>query len=174
MKHFIMLIAYILTVAAVLAIVSCKSTPPAPMAVIEALCAAEAMLPAGTAYSSDAPKGDKEYLPPALLFSAYGIPDGYVGIEKAAVRLSGNGHPTEFAVFLCKDAEYAEDVALFCKNRLNALSLNSAFSSDLAGISKEDYDRYLSSAAVIISGRYVALIISSDVPAAKRALIKAL
>ena len=174
MKQFIMLVAYLLTIATVLVIVSCRSVPTAPDGAVRAICAAEAMLPAGQLYHSDAPEGSPEYLPPALLATAYGIPDGYGGIEKAAVRLSGNGHPCEFAVFLCKDADTAEDVSLFCKNRLRSLSLNASFSANEIGMSREEYDAYLSSAAIIISGRYVAFIISSDVPAARRAFIKAI
>ena len=174
MKHFIMLTAYLLSIAVVLLIVSCKSAPVPPEKAVSAMCEAESMLPSGSLYYSDAPAGSENYLPPALLASAYGIPIGYSGIEKAAVRLSGNGHPCEFAVFLCKDANTAEDVALFCRNRVAALSLNSSFSSKLAGISKEEYDSYISSATVVISGRYVALIISSDAPVAKRAFLKAI
>lgn len=174
MKQFIMLVAYLLTVAIVLLTVSCKSAPASPESAVRAMCAAEAMLPAGQIYHSDAPEGSPEYLPPELLASAYGIPKDYAGIEKAAVRLSGNGHPSEFAVFLCKDANTAEDVALFCRNRIASLALNSSFSSKLAEMSKEEYDGYLSSATVAISGRYVAFIISSDVPTAKKAFLKAI
>ena len=174
MKQFIMLVAYLLTVAIVLLTVSCKSAPAAPESAVRAMCAAEAMLPAGQIYHSDAPEGSPEYLPPELLASAYGIPTGYNGIEKAAVRLSGNGHPSEFAVFLCKDANVAEDISLFCKNRLRALSLNAFFSAKELGMSKEEYSNYISSAAIIISGRYVAFIISSDVPTAKKAFLKAI
>lgn len=173
MKQFIMLMAYLLTVAIVLLTVSCKSVPTSPESAVRAMCAAEAMLPAGQIYHSNAPEGSPEYLPPELLASAYGIPKDYAGIEKAAVRLSGNGHPSEFAVFLCKDANTAEDVALFCRNRIASLALNSSFSSKLAEMSKKEYDGYLSSATVVISGRYVAFIISSDVPTSKKAFLKA-
>ena len=174
MKRFILFAAYILILAAVVLFASCKRIITPPESIVNAMCAAEAMLPAGNIYYSDAPEGSESYLPSALLAAAYGLPDGYEGIEKAAIRLSGGGHPCEFAVFLCKDANSAEDVSLFCKNRIRSLTLNSAFSSDLVGITKEEYDGYLSSATVVISGRYVALIISSDPPTAKKAFLKAI
>ena len=174
MKRFIILTAYLLIVAIVLLLVSCKRSLASPEDAVRAMCDAEAMLPAGVLYHSNAPDGSEGYLPAKLLDAAYGIPTDYEGIEKAAVRLSGGGHPCEFAVFLCKDSNSAEDIALFCKNRIGSLSLNASFSSNLADMSKEEYDGYLSSATVVISGRYVALIISSDVHSAKRAFFKAI
>ena len=174
MKRFIMLAAYILILAAAVLFASCKRIITPPESIVHAMCAAEAMLPAGNIYYSDAPEGSEGYLPSALLAAAYGIPDGYEGIEKAAVRLSGGGHPCEFAVFLCKDAKAAEDVSLFCKNRIRSLTLNSAFSSNLTSMTKEEYDGYLSSASVVISGRYVAFMISSDPPSAKKAFLRAI
>ena len=174
MKRFAFLAAYILILTAVILFASCKRIITSPESIVGAMCTAEAMLPAGTLYYSDAPEGSDNYMPSALLSAAYGIPDGYEGIERAAIRLSGGGHPTEFAVFLCKNANASEDVALFCKNRLSSLSLNASFSAKLAGMTKEEYDGYLSSATVVISGRYVAFIISSDPTTAKRAFLKAI
>ena len=174
MKRFIMFVAYMLAVAAVILFASCKKITAAPVVAVREMCAAEISLPAGNLYYTDAPEGSENHLPTALLAAAFGIPVGFDGIEKAAIRLSSGGHPCEFAVFLCKDANSAEDVSLFCKNRLRTLSLNAAFTSEMAGMSREEYDSYISSATVVISGRYVALIISSDTHVAKKAFLKAI
>lgn len=174
MKRFVMFVAYMLVVAAVILFAACKKITAAPDVAVRAMCAAEVLLPAGNLYYTDAAEGNESYLPSALLVDAYGIPNDFNGIEKAAIWLSGGGHPTEFAVFLCKDADSAEDVSLFCKNRLRSLSLNAVFSSKQAGMPREEYDGYISSAKVVISGRYVALIISSDPFTAQKAFLKSI
>ena len=173
MKRFIMFVAYMLAVAAVILFASCKRITAAPDVAVRAMCAAEIALPAGNLYYTDAAEGSESYLPTALL-TAYGIPSEFNGIEKAAIRLSSGGHPTEFAVFLCKDADSTEDVSLFCQNRIRSLSLNAAFSSEQADMSRDEYDGYISSSRVVISGRYVALIISSDPDTAKKAFLRSI
>lgn len=144
-----------------------------PVDIVNEICLAEAGIPAGELYFSEAPEGSESFLPPELLSSAYGIPFDFEGIESAAVRLSANGHPFEVAVFLCKDAGSAEDVALFCRSRIKVLLRNSLFTSDQCGMSREDYEDYLSGASVTVSGRHVALIISSDQSRARRIFIGA-
>jgi hypothetical protein len=147
----------------------CACTPTrSPEAIVKEICLAEAGIPAGELYFSEAPEGSESFMPPELLSSAYGIPFDFEGLESAAVRLSANGHPFEVAVFLCKDAGSAEDVALFCRSRIKLLLRNSLFTSKQCGMSKEAYESYLSGASVTVSGRHVALIISSDPIRARR------
>lgn len=150
-----------------------KSSKVSPEELVLSMCRKEAGLPAGTLYSSDAPEGSSGYLPPTLLLSAYGIPVDFSGIEKAAIRLSERKHPCEFAVILCRDGRKAEDIALFFRSRLELLERNSATAALLCGMTYEEYIFYVSNATILISGRYVALIVSSDPSAAKRAFFGA-
>lgn len=156
-----------------LTLYSC-APPRSPESIVNEICLAEAGIPGGTIYYSDAPEGSGSFLPPELLSSAFEVPFNFDGIESAAIRLSDSGHPFEVAVFLCKDADSAEDVALFCRSRLRMLLRNSLFTSEQCGMSKEEYESYLSGASVTISGRHVALIISSDPKQTRRTFIKAI
>ena len=168
MKRFLPII-----IALALIFPSCASGRVSPYDVLRAVCDAEAGLPAGTFYSTDANEESPEFLRPELLAVAYGIPLDFDGIEGAAIRLSGKHHPAELAVFLCKDANAVEDVVLFCHQRIKALIQNSDLSAAVCGMSAEEYKEYVSGATVISSGRYVALIISSDPRYARRAFLKA-
>ena len=152
---------------------SCGNSPP-PSEIVNALYENELSPPPGVTLISDAREGSPEYLSPELLRSAYGIDRTRIGIISAAVRLSSFGSPCEFAVFFCNSRSAAEDVALFCRGRIDSLIRNAAGASSFSGIPLSDYLDYLNNAAVIISGRYVALIISSDTAAAKRTLYKLL
>ena len=174
MKKALRAVLILLTVIICLLAASCGKVPPSPQSIVTAICSAEAPLPVGRLYYSDAPEGSEEYLPFELLSDAYGVPFDYDGIEKAAVRLSANGHPAETAVFLCKNGNAAEDVALFCRSRISTLSRNALFSSKACGMALEEYESYLASASVTVSGRYVCLIISSDPAEARRAFLGAL
>ena len=167
-KTLPILIAIIITLSA------CSPTSVSPKEIVDRLCDAEIGLPSGTVYSTDALAKSPGFLSPQLLAVTYGIPLDFDGIESASVRLSGVRHPTEFAVFLCKDANAAEDTSLFCRQRISSLLKNASSSAPLCNMSVEDYNRYLSGAFVAVSGRYVALIISSDPSEARRAFIKAL
>ena len=159
--------------AILIALTSCSVKSVSPKDVILGLCDAEAGLPSGNIYSTDAEQGSPDFLRPELLAVTYGIPLDFDGVESAAIWLSGVKHPTEFAVFLCKDANAAEDVSLFCNQRLRDLQTNAHLSAPLCEMSEEKYKEYVSSALVTISGRYVALIISSDPRAARRAFVNA-
>lgn len=166
---------FVLLLAALFLCLSlCDCTPHRlPNDIVSEICLAEADIPSGTVYFSEAPEGSDGYLTAELLFTAYGIPKSFDGIESAAVRLSNSGHPFEIAVFLCMDANSAEDIALFCRSRIKTLLRNSLFTSKQCGMSKEEYESYLSEASVTVSGRYVALIVSSDPKHAKRIFINA-
>lgn len=166
-----LLLALLMLSPALLA--SCGKIYASPAVIIDALCSLEAGLPAGTVYFSEADEGSKGYLPPEMLSVTYGVPESFDGIEKAAVRPSGTGHPCEFAVFLCTDPNAAEDVALFCTQRIESLLKNARAAAALCNMSYEDYTEYVKGATVTVSGRYVALIISSDPKEAGRAFIRA-
>ena len=161
-------------IAIIIALSACSPASVSPKEIVYSLCSAEIGLPAGRIYSTDAMENSPDFLSPELLAVTYGIPLDFGGIESAAIRLPGARHPIEFAVFLCKDASAAEDISLFCHRRIRDLLKNASSSAPLCNMSVEDYNRYLSGAFVTVSGRYVALIISSDPRSAKKALLKAL
>ena len=139
-----------------------------PADVVRALTDAEVRLPSGAFYFSEATPGSPNYLPRELLCSAYGIPPDFDGLEGAAIRLSSGGHPCEFAVFICKSSDSALDVALFCRQRLETLKRNSSYASANGSLSRDEYLKYLYDASILVSGRYAALIISSDPSLAER------
>lgn len=141
---------------------------PLPVDIVRALVDAEVCLPSGALYFSEAPIGSPEYLPTELLLSAYGLGIDLDEIESAAIRLSSGGHPCEFSVFLCKSSNAALDNAMFFRQRLDDLKKSASISSKKCGMTKDEYLEYLSDALIITSGRYVALIISSDHPYAER------
>ena len=152
---------------------SCTARNTTTKDIINQLCSAEAGLPSGAVYFSGSDPGKAEFLRKEMLATTFGIPLDFDGIESSAIWLSGFRHPCEFAVFLCKDANSAEDVALFCNQRIKFLLQNAYSSASLCGMSVYDYKAYISGAIVTISGRYVALIISSDPERARKEFIKA-
>ena len=161
-------------IAVIIVFSSCASEKTSPKEALLKICEAEARLPAGTIYSTDNDEGSPEFLRAELLAVAYGIPLDFSGIEKGAIRLSGARHPAEFAIFLCKDEKSVTDVIDFCNQRIRALQKNAVSSAPLCGMSREEYEKYLSGAFVAVSGRYVALIISSDPAVARRAFLRAI
>ena len=164
----------LILVAIVITFSSCSSRPTSPQSIIRHLCESEVGLPSGSLYFSDAAEGSAKSLEKELLAVAYGIPIDFDGIESAAIWLSSVRHPCEFAIFLCKDANAAEDISLFCNQRIRSLMQNASLSAPLCNMSTAEYREYISGAFVTVSGRYVALIISSDPDSARRAFIKAL
>ena len=167
MKRSLLILLIILT-----ALQSCTVKNTEPREIILRLCEAEAGLPSGQIYSTDADEGSPHHLRPELLTVTYGIPIDFDGIESGAVWLSGVRHPVEFAVFLCKNANSAEDISVFFNQRIKNLQKNAYLSAPLCDMSVENYKEYLSGASVTVSGRYVALIISSDPHNARRAFLK--
>lgn len=159
-------------IAIVITFTSCSPQKASPKDIVERLCGAEARLPAGTAYSTDADEDSPHFLRRELLAVTYGIPLDFDGIESGAIWLSGFRHPCEFAVFLCKDANAAEDISLFFNQRIRMLKKSSSISAHMCKMTVEEYTDYVSGATVTVSGRYVALIISSDPRTARRAFLK--
>ena len=152
---------------------SCSANP-SPHDIVSALSANETSLPPGRIYYSEANEGSDGYLPSSLLSAVYGIPDGFGGIQSCAIRLSSFFHPCEFAVFLCDSPNTAHSVATFCRQRLDTLKRSALSSSSMCGMTAEEYLSYLENAVVLISGRYVSLIISSTPTSAKKAFCMAL
>ena len=168
------LIALFLALMTVVGLTACRTKIPSPAEIVGKLTENEPSLPMGKTYYSDAVKDSGEHLSAELLHSAYGIPEDFDGIISAAVYLSSFGFPCEFAVFYCKSRAAAEDVALFCRERIDTVTQNAPEASSFGSVKLEDYLSYLKNSAVIISGRIVALIISADEASARRALYKAI
>ena len=145
-----------------------------PWDIVSTICEKEKSLPSGIIYSTSADEESDEFLSPRLLLAAYAIPSDFDGIESAAVWLSKGMHPSEFAVVLCKDGRRVEDVAMYFKNKLAMLQKNAPHASAVCGMTPELYASYISEAQVCISGRYVALLISSDAVSARRAFLGSL
>ena len=158
---------------AALLLTSCRAAPT-PLEAVRALYEIELSPPAGIFYSTESREGDESFLSSEMLASAYGIESTESGILSASIFMSTSGAPCEFAVFLCKSRDDAEDVALYCRSRIDTILKNAADSAKFSGISLEDYINAVRGAAVTVSGRYVSLIISSDVAAARRLLYRLL
>ena len=168
------LLSLILAITVTVALTSCARHKPSPADIVAALTAAEASLPEGRLYSSSSREGEDGFLPPEMLSAAYGFPADFDGLESVALRLSSFCHPCEFAIFLCRDHSAAEDVALFCRVRLSILRGSVGEAASFCGMTAEKYLEYLDSAVVIVSGRLVSLIISSDTAMAKKAFYSVL
>lgn len=159
--------------AAALILTSCRAAP-SPLEAVRALYENELSPPAGIIYSTEAREGERDHLSPELLSAAYGIQIDQSGIISAALFLSSSGEPCELAVFYCKSRSNAEDVALFCRSRLDTILKNAASAAKFSGIPLDEYLEAVRNAAVTVSGRYVSLIISSDTAAARKLLYKLL
>ena len=140
----------------------------APEDVVLALSENEIGLGGGRMYCFSATEGDESYLSDDMLLSLYGFDRGLSGLSNGAIYLSGFCYPCEFAVFVCESTSTAEDVALSLRSRVDFLYKNSSVAASFCEMTVEEYRAYIESAAVLISGRYVALIISSDTESAKR------
>lgn len=167
------LICLIMCLSALLTSLSGCAAKTAPEKVVSALCENEIGLGGGRIYYFSAHEGDEGYLPDDMLLSLYGFDRGLSGLSDGAIYLSGFYHPCEFAVFVCESTSTAEDVALCLRNRIDTLRKSAALAAPFCDMTVEEYRAYIESAAVVISGRYVALIISSDAPSAKRAFYRA-
>lgn len=163
----------IICLSALLPSLSDCAAKTAPEEVVSALCENEIGLGGGKIYYFSAPEGDEGYLPDDMLLSLYGFDRGLSGLSDGAIYLSGFYHPCEFAVFVCESTSAAEDVALCLRNRIDTLRKSTVVAAPFCDMTIEEYRSYIESAAVLISGRYVALIISSDATSAKRAFYRA-
>lgn len=150
-----------------LALSSCSGASASPTEIMDVL---DADLPTGTVYSTNA--GGEHALTPQLLAISYDIPLDFDSLEGAAIRFSSFKHPCEIAIFLCKNARAVEDVTLFCKQRIRNLIENATAFATLCGMSKEEYTEYVSAGIIVVSGRYVALIIAPDAKQLKRTFIR--
>lgn len=151
-------------------VILCSSCAPksSPDSIVLALAENETGAVGGTLYSLSAEECERGYLSDEMLFSLYGFSRTLRNLSDGAVYLSDFCHPAEFAVFVCEDTYVAEDIALHLHNRLDLLDENAHSASAFCGMTVDEYKEYISCAEVLIYGRYVALIISSDTKAAKR------
>lgn len=142
---------------------SCAHADPTPAQVLDALTKAEIGLPAGHVYLSAAPEDQEVYLSPDLMAALYGqgeLPWQLSLIEDYGLYLSTAQHPCEFAVFRTYARSDTDDVAAMCHVRLDALR---------AHYKDTQYANYVHDARVIVIGKYVLLLISSDTEHALRA-----
>ena len=172
MRLFLRCLSFILCAAVIFNFLGCASVTQ-PKEVISAMLETELELLSGRVYSLSEEKGSDGYLSDEMLLSLYGFDRGLSGLVGGAVCLSSFYAPFELAVFLCDSTACTEDVALCFKNRLTVLYNNAVTSSAFCEMTAEEYRAYINGAAVVISGRYVALIISSDTEAVRRAFLSA-
>ena len=144
-----------------------------PEEVILSMLECERALGEGRIYSLAAGKESDGYLSGEMLLSLYGFDRELSGLVDGAICLSPFYYPFELAVFVCESTLCAEDIALAFNNRLALLEKNAVFAAPFCQMSPEEYRAYIKDAEVIISGRYVVLIIASDTAAVKRAFLQA-
>ena len=123
-------------------------------------------------FSLSVEKGSEEYLSDEMLLSLYGFDRSLSGLSGGAVCLSPFYYPFEIAVFECESTLCAEDVALAFNNRIEALRKNSTVAAPFCDMTADEYRAYIDDARVLISGRYVALIISSDTSAVVKEFLR--
>ena len=154
--------AFILTLCTLL-FCSCARTETSVEEVLAALVDAEIGLPAGQIYHAFAPKESEAYLSPDLMAALYGEgepPWQLPLVEDYGIFLSTAQHPCEFAVFRTYAHSDTDDVAAMCCARLDALRIH---------YKDTQYAAYVQEARVIVIGKYVLLLISSDPAHALRA-----
>lgn len=130
--------------------------------VLTALIDAEIGLPAGQLYLSSSPEDDAAYLSADLMAALYGegeLPWQLSLIEDYGIYLSTAQHPCEFAVFRCYARSDTDEIAALCHVRLCALRNH---------YKNTQYTAYLQNASVVVIGKYVLLLISSDTEHALR------
>ena len=155
--------APLLILSILLLLCSCAKEQATAAQVLDALVAVEIGLPAGQIYLSAASEDDASYLSPDLVAALYGegeLPWQLSLIEDYGLFLSTAQHPCEFAVFRVRARSDTDDVAAMCLTRLDDLRMHYKDSA---------YAAYLQNARVVVSGKYVLLLISSDPEHALRA-----
>ena len=128
---------------------------------IDALCQAEKPLPAGQIYSRTEDSRADGLLSDELLAVTYGkgsLPPAFDAVRDAACFLSYTS-PCEFAVFLCRSRDAAQELSKVCLRRLDSLRIRYAEDSFF---STETAAPYLENAQVWVRGNWVILCISSD------------
>ena len=164
--------ALFMLISIIFSLPSCGRAELSPREIVDTLAENEPSLPSGQTYFFEAREGSEQFLSPELLSATYGISADFDGLISAAIRLSYFGLPCEFAVFYCKSRSCAEDIALFCRKRIDSLIQNASASSAFSGIPTAEYLERLSTASVTVSGRFAVLIISRDLEAAKKLLYR--
>ena len=155
--------APLLILSILLLLCSCAKEHATAAQVLDALVKAEIGLPAGQIYLSAAPEDDASYLSPDLVAALYGegeLPWQLSLLEDYGLFLSTAQHPCEFAVFRVRARSDTDDVAAMCLSRLDALRIH---------YKDTQYASYTQNARVVVIGKYVLLLISSDTEHALRA-----
>ena len=149
--------------ASMLLLCACDKEHATAAQVLSALIDAEIGLPAGQIYLSAAPEDDASYLSPDLVAALYGegeLPWQLSLLEDYGLFLSTAQHPCEFAVFRVRARSDTDDVAAMCLARLDTLRIH---------YKNTQYASYTQNARVVVIGKYVLLLISSDPEHALRA-----
>ena len=153
----------LLVLSILLLLCACAKEQATAAQVLSALIDAEIGLPAGQIYLSAAPEDDAAYLSPDLVAALYGegeLPWQLSLLEDYGLFLSTAQHPCEFAVFRVRARSDTDDVAAMCLSRLDTLRMHYKDSV---------YAAYLQNARVVVCGKYVLVLISSDPEHALRA-----
>ena len=153
----------LLVLSILLLLCACAKEQATAAQVLDALVKAEIGLPAGQIYLSAAPEDDASYLSPDLVAALYGegeLPWQLSLLEDYGLFLSTAQHPCEFAVFRVRARSDTDDVAAMCLSRLDALRIH---------YKNTQYASYTQNARVVVIGKYVLLLISSDPDHALRA-----
>ena len=153
----------LLLIFPLLLLASCARSDATPEQVLDALTKAEIGLPAGQVYLASAPEDDAAYLSPDLMAALYteGEPPWQLALLKDyGLFLSTAQHPCEFAVFCTYARSDTDEIAAMCHARLDDLRVH---------YKDTPYAAYLEQARVVVMGKYVLLIISSDTEHAVRA-----
>ena len=143
-----------------------------PTDVVRAMWESERSLGEGRIYSLSAREGSDGYLSDEMLLSLYGFDRSLSGLSGGAVCLSPFYYPFEIAVFECNSTSCAEDIALAFRNRVETLLKSASVAAPFCDMTANEYRAYIEDSAVVISGRYVALIISTDVAALRGVFLK--
>ena len=153
----------LLVLSILLLLCACAKEQATAAQVLDALVKAEIGLPAGQIYLSAAPEDDASYLSPDLVAALYGegeLPWQLSLLEDYGLFLSTAQHPCEFAVFRVRARSDTDDIASMCLSRLDALRIH---------YKDTQYASYTQNARVVVIGKYVLLLISSDPDHALRA-----
>ena len=153
----------LLVLSILLLLCACAKEQATAAQVLDALVKAEIGLPAGQIYLSAAPEDDASYLSPDLMAALYGegeLPWQLSLLEDYGLFLSAAQHPCEFAVFRVRSRSDTDDVAAMCLSRLDTLRSH---------YKNTQYASYTQNARVVVIGKYVLLLISSDTEHALRA-----
>ena len=114
-------------------------------------------------YLSSAAEESQAYLSPDLMAALYGegeLPWQLSLVEDYGIFLSTAQHPCEFAVFRTYARSDTDELAALCCARLDDLRVH---------YKDTPYAAYVQDARVVVMGKYVLLLISSDPTHALRA-----